>query len=481
MAHAAGRTSCLHTSQPSVRIRAFLATPFRNAALNCRRKARQATASSYNGGSSSSSGPSRLIIPGNQSPGDPRQQQQNRSGSNSGLIMPGKGGQAGHGAGLGNTPVNNFKPPPGFMDSPNDAKHPVAEDPQKLLQKLKTGNGYWHELATALPALQRAGFDWLAIEAETGLERALQSIWTIAGQVFESLKQQANFPDEKLRYFNTEDSEYKLYPMRVLAVQARGPVAEYIVDHDLNTKDSEVLIKAFKEHERRDGEKEGFAHTPADALAFKFYRDAGETRRKHEIHDFIERGLAVAESERAKATLRAFIQEEATPSAAPADAAQLAILRLTYEEMSFRAVAVAGNWSSVSAAAIQQAPLVKQQHPFSIFETRGQQQWVMMPAWSAVMVAAEPVALVIDDCAKLEVLMKQLQKAEDKKRLQGQGLLLIDRVITNVSESEYYLVDNSGCLELKTGSQVAGQAAPLARVLFCSRPPIAEMAEISYP
>ena len=38
-------------------------------------------------------------------------------------------------------------------------------------------------------------------------------------------------------------------------------------------QDSEVLIKAFKEHERRNGEKEGFAYTPADALAFKFYRD----------------------------------------------------------------------------------------------------------------------------------------------------------------------------------------------------------------
>ena len=30
---------------------------------------------------------------------------------------------------------------------------------------------------------------------------------------------------------------------------------------------------------------------------------AGETRRKHEIHSFIDRGLAVAETERAKATL----------------------------------------------------------------------------------------------------------------------------------------------------------------------------------
>ena len=46
-------------------------------------------------------------------------------------------------------------------------------------------------------------------------------------------------------------------------------------------QDSEVLIKAFKEHERRDGEKEGFAHTPADALAFKFYRDVSPYLQQH--------------------------------------------------------------------------------------------------------------------------------------------------------------------------------------------------------
>ena len=33
------------------------------------------------------------------------------------------------------------------------------------------------------------------------------------------------------------------------------------------------------------------------------FMQAGETRRKHEIRDFIDRGLAVAETERAKATL----------------------------------------------------------------------------------------------------------------------------------------------------------------------------------
>ena len=113
---------------------------------------------------------------------------------------------------------------------------------------------------------------------------------------------------------------------------------------------------------------------------------------------------------------RAFIEEQAAPSAAPPDAAQLAILRLTYDEMSFRAVAVAGNWDSISAAGIQQAPLVRQQPPFSIFETQGQQQWVMMPAWSAVMIAAEPVAIVIDDCAKLDVLMSQVQVCVSERK-----------------------------------------------------------------
>lgn len=174
-------------------------------------------------------------MPGTQGSGSQRQQQPNRSSSSSGLILPGPGERKKMPQ-LGNTPVNNFRPPSGFMDSPDQAaKHAVAEDPQQLLAKLKTGAGQWHELARALPALQRAGFDWLAIEAETGLERVLQSIWTIAGQVYDSLKQQANFPEEKLKYFNIEDSEYKLYPMRILAVSARGPVAEYIVDHDLNT------------------------------------------------------------------------------------------------------------------------------------------------------------------------------------------------------------------------------------------------------
>ena len=120
------------------------------------------------------------------------------------------------------------------MDS-LDQKPTTVSDPLELIAKLRSGNDYWHELAKSLPALQRLGYDWLAIESETGIERATQSIWTIAGQVYDTLKAQPNFPTEKLKFFDAEDSEFKLYPMRVLSVNARGPVAEYIVDHQLNT------------------------------------------------------------------------------------------------------------------------------------------------------------------------------------------------------------------------------------------------------
>ena len=37
--------------------------------------------------------------------------------------------------------------------------------------------------------------------------------------------------------------------------------------------ESQVLARAIKEHERRDGRREGFADTPGDVLAYKYFRD----------------------------------------------------------------------------------------------------------------------------------------------------------------------------------------------------------------
>lgn len=89
------------------------------------------------------------------------------------------------------------------------------------------------------------------------------------------------------------------------------------------------------------------------------------------------------------------------------EVAPLAIMRLTHDETSVRPVALIGNWSSLTATAIQQAPAVSLQPPFNVFQTDGSTQLMMMPAWTAVAHAKHPMAVVVDDCSQLDVLMQQ--------------------------------------------------------------------------
>ena len=73
-----------------------------------------------------------------------------------------------------------------------------------------------------------------------------------------------------------------------------------------------------------------------------------------------------------------------------------------------------------------------------------------------------------------------LQKEEDKKRLQGPGLLLLDRLVGAIRDADYYVASGSKDLQLVSGSQ-AEQANVVARVLLCTRPARAEIQEKSYP
>lgn len=76
--------------------------------------------------------------------------------------------------------------------------------------------------------------------------------------------------------------------------------------------------------------------------------------------------------------------------------------------------------------------------------------------------------------------VSDVQKIEDKKRLEGPGLLLLDKNVTELKEAEYCVVDSGNGLQLATGQQPDATAV-LARVLFCARPPRAEMLEKAYP
>lgn len=128
--------------------------------------------------------PQRLIIPGQQDSGPPRQ--------GGGLIIPnqsGTGASSGLSGGVGLSGVGpvqqNFRPPPGFMDvdKPEDAGAPSGMDANQMLDRLRAQAGPWHELAKLFQLLQGLGYDSSAVEEATGLERKEQALWASSAQV----------------------------------------------------------------------------------------------------------------------------------------------------------------------------------------------------------------------------------------------------------------------------------------------------------
>jgi hypothetical protein len=187
------------------------------------------------GGNSGGNRDPRLILPG----------QQNNGGGNSGggsrLVMPGQGsgGSSGGslvGGGGGPAPVQNFRPPPGFMFMEKADMGPDAPESSmssdEMLNRLRGLSGHWHQLAKFLPALQRMGIDGMAVEEATGLERKTQNVWNTAAQVHESIAAPGLLSPEDLAHFDAE-GEYLLYELRFLSVRQRAPVASFIAQRNL--------------------------------------------------------------------------------------------------------------------------------------------------------------------------------------------------------------------------------------------------------
>jgi hypothetical protein len=219
----------------------------------------------------------------------------------------------------------NFRPPPGFMEEGAEASwilgadgglgsSPGAEpfDVETALSMVRARARPWHQLAGLLRSLQAAGLDAMAVEVETGLERATQALWQTAAQVYASLKSDAVFPSEAMPAFDSPPGAPALHELRNLPADARRGAAEYLatggemlacgngileqVDADL----ASTLARAYREYERRPREREGFSDAPGDVLAYKHWRDAAECRREEDKEKALRKGLAVAVSAAAK-------------------------------------------------------------------------------------------------------------------------------------------------------------------------------------
>lgn len=436
------------------------------------------------------SGDSRLIIPG-QSPTPPP-----RPGGR--IVIP---GQSGSGAPSGGRSLagglssldsdvpaaarNSFRPPPGFMDASNPSKgeDEVGMSTEAMLNRLQAQAGKWYQLAKLLPALQRAGIDATTIQDITGMERRLQNLWTSALQVYESVKRSGVLTPEQMAVFDYEADA--LYELRYLSGTQRTPAAQYLADHMLTPSEAQILARAIKEYERRDGSQEGFTDSPADCLAFKYYRDSlecGGTNKKQDTENCIKKGLSIAGiTTAAKEKLMSQLEEGAVAAEEEPLNARLTMLRLTKDEVGYRPIVLLGDMGSVSADHIKEGPKVCTESAtfsaFTIPENASNKQWVCLPNWSVLLRAGRPVAIMIKNCMDVPAVRSALgyKHDEDVKHVAGPGLVVVDAEPESleVIETEYYMAESGGggAAQLVSGAAFAPGMRPVAKVLFVCRQP----------
>jgi len=252
------------------------------------------------GGNMNNQQAGRLIIPGQEGPAS------NSRPGGGGLVIPGGNNTSGVTGTASSTPggeFRNFRPPPGFMDG-DGVKDTLSDIPeQEMLNRLQAQAGHWHELAKLLPALKSKGVDDYAIEEASGLERKTQNLWTSSSSIYDALKNSGLVEDDIMAYYDVDAAEVLLHEIRFLSLKQRAAAVTYIAENTLDAPVCTILARAMKEHERRNGRREGFSDSPQDALAYKYYRDALECRNQEEAAKYAKKGLDLVQTEEGRAKL----------------------------------------------------------------------------------------------------------------------------------------------------------------------------------
>jgi len=297
----------------------------------------------------------------------------------------------------------------------------------------------------------------------TGLTQLTQNAWKVQAAVYFSLAELADFPKELLSYYHSEDKAATLTELRSVSAEWRPAAARFVAERQLDVGGARELTRAIIDVERRREPGFSFDHTPGDALAAKVWRDAGEVPRRggwqKAVAKHVERGLGVATSERAKAKLRALLEETGAAAAggvggAPVEGAQLQVVRLESEEAAFRPLPLLGFLDDVTPQAVKLAPRASPEGVFNAFKPpAGSSTWVALPAWAKMQPLTGAVAIQVVDTRSLTAVPNLCRSG-------GPCLLVVDREELQPQSKHFYLVSRASSLLLDAG----GRAGALQRL-----------------
>ncbi|GFH15930.1 uncharacterized protein HaLaN_12258, partial [Haematococcus lacustris] len=146
-----------------------------------------------------------------------------------------------------------------------------------------------------------------------------------------------------------------------------------------------------------------------------------------------------------------------------------------------------------SPSDLDAAPRTSQEGVFGIFSIQSRataHRWVALPQWKALAMMQVPVGFTVANLASVPAVVSGTRSKtdDDKKRLNGPGIIVADRgavTVAALDNDTYYLASALGAsteakLQLVDGAQVRARGLKaLATVAFIARPPARDARPLS--
>jgi hypothetical protein len=343
--------------------------------------------------------------------------------------------------------------PPGTPER-NPQSDSVTVNIEELLQLLRRKESNWIKWGQACQQLLKAGYSAQAIFEQTGFEPIQQNQIIVASQVYTTLVN-AGISEEARSRFERTGSDI-LYELRILTQAERAATAEYIVARNIDSEGAREVAKAVKEFSRRGTPPQGFSNHPGDAIAYEYWKLARQQNQLPERSRLIARGLMFAHSQEARQQIETLLTEFA--GGKPRRAPILPFYRLEADEQQPRLLPVAGQLP-LTAEALKDVPTVKNTGSFQLVQVSETQTIVPIPGWQVIWKAQDPVGILCNSSQ----LPNQLNNKPEEL------LLIIDRADQEWKEDNYFVVNESGQLEIKWFPD-APDVTLLGRLILVLRP-----------
>jgi hypothetical protein len=343
--------------------------------------------------------------------------------------------------------------PPGTPD-----RHPQSEsggvDAEDLLQMLRRKESNWVKWGQACQQLQKSGYNPQTIFEATGFEPIQQNQVIVASQVHTTLLN-AGVSEAVRSRFERTGSDI-LYELRILTQPERAAAAEFIVARNLDSDGAREVAKALKEFYRRSTLPQGFSKHPGDAVAYEYWKLARQQKELQERSRLIARGLMFAHSQEARQQIEKLLTESLGGSGRSAP--RLPFYRVEIDDELPRLLPIAGHLP-VTTADLKDVPTLKKTGSFQLVEVSGKHTLVAIPGWQVIKKAQDPVGIL---CNSHQLPNQQTDKPEEI-------LVVIDRTQQEWDSDSYFVIDQSGQLEIQWFPD-APNATLLGRVILVLRP-----------